>query len=188
MPDSARSVILLAVGGGIAAYKSAALCSRLAQAGHEVRVSMTPAATRFVGPATFAALSGRPVATEVFQCDDWPLGPHIELAGSGNRRAADLMIVAPATADLMARFAHGLADDVVTALYLQVECPVLIAPAMSRSMWSKPSVQRNVTQLQSDGCRFVGPEEGWLSCRERGSGRMCEPDRIAEAATGLLAS
>jgi phosphopantothenoylcysteine decarboxylase len=186
MAATGRSVVILAVGGGIAAYKSAALCSRLVQAGHEVRVAMTASATQFVGPATFAALSGRAVATGSFESGQWPLGPHIELAGGTGRADADLMIVAPATANLLGQFAHGLANDLVATLYLQVACPVLLAPAMSQAMWSKPAVERNIEQLRRDGCHFIGPEQGWLSCRQTGSGRMSEPDAIAEAAQKLL--
>ncbi len=172
--------ILLAVGGGIAAYKSAIVCSRLVQAGFDVRVAMTKAAIEFVGPPTFAALSGKPVATQVFE-NHLPLGAHIELADD-----ADLMLVAPATANLMAKFAGGVADDLVSTTYLQVRCPVLLAPAMSDVMWAKPSVQRNLDQLREDGCHFVGPESGWLSCRAAGEGRMSDPDQIVAAATEIM--
>ncbi|QDT08372.1 flavoprotein [Planctomycetes bacterium K23_9] len=172
--------ILLAVGGGIAAYKSAILCSRLVQAGNDVCTAMTHSATEFLGPATLAALSGKPVATKSFHTDH-PLGAHIELA-----RDLDLMIVAPGTANLLAKFASGVADDLVSTLYLQVTCPVLIAPAMSHAMWEKPSVARNVAQLTEDGCHFVGPETGWLSCRVKGAGRMSEPQQILAAADDLL--
>lgn len=168
--------ILLGIGGGIAAYKAATIVSRLAQQGHQVQVAMSPAATAFIGSATLSALSGRPVATEMFAPQQWPLGPHIELAAN-----IDLMVVAPATADLMARFALGLADNVIAALYLQRDCPVLLAPAMSASMWSKPSVQRNLAQLRSDGVEMIGPDEGWLSCRDLGAGRMAEPEAILQA-------
>jgi phosphopantothenoylcysteine decarboxylase len=167
--------ILLGVGGGIAAYKVAALASRLAQDGHALQVAMTPSAAKFIGPATLAALSGRPVASEMFAPELWPLGPHIELA-----EGADLYVIAPATADLMARCAQGLADSLVTALYLQVECPVVMAPAMSSAMWAKPAVQRNAAQLRADGVQLVGPDEGWLSCRRSGSGRMAAPDAIRQ--------
>lgn len=179
MSDSGRSV-LLAVGGGIAAYKSAFLCSRLVQCGYNVRVAMTRAASEFVGGAALAALSGKPVAEGLFE-DRYPLGAHIELADE-----VDLMVVAPATANLMAKFANGIADDLVSTLYLQVVAPVLIAPAMSSAMWNKPSVQRNIQQLRDDGCHFVGPETGWLSCRTSGEGRMSEPDEILAAAEELL--
>ncbi len=172
--------ILLAIGGGIAAYKSAILCSRLVQAGYDVRVAMTHSATEFIGPPTLAALSGKPVATDIFHTDH-PLGTHIELASQ-----LDLMIVAPATANLLAKFATGVADDLITTAYLQVDCHVLIAPAMSQAMWNKPSVQRNVVRLQQDGCHFVGPDTGWLSCRVKGDGRMSEPEQIKAAAEDLL--
>ncbi len=176
-----KKVIVLGVGGGIAAYKSATLCSRLAQAGHEVRVAMTAAATQFVGTATFSALSGRPVAIESFDSATWPLGPHIELAVG-----ADLYVVAPATANLLGQFAGGLASDLLSTLYLQISCPVLLAPAMSNAMWSKPAVQRNVETLRNDGCQFVGPESGWLSCRQTGPGRMSEPEEILAAVSRCL--
>jgi phosphopantothenoylcysteine decarboxylase/phosphopantothenate--cysteine ligase len=172
--------ILLAVGGGIAAYKSAMLCSRLVQAGHDVRTAMTKSAEQFIGAATLAALSGRAVGNDMFAAA-LPLGAHIELA-----RHVELMIVAPATANLLAKFAHGISDDLVSTLYLQVECPVLLAPAMSAAMWSKPAVQRNIAQLRDDGCHLIGPETGWLSCRVSGDGRMSEADDILSAAANLL--
>ncbi len=180
-PIARRKAIVLAVGGGIAAYKSATVCSRLVQAGHDVRVVMTSSAAEFVGAATFAALSGHPVATSSFDPSTWPLGPHIEFADG-----ADLLVVAPATANLLGQFANGLASDLVSTLYLQVGCPVLLAPAMSNQMWSKASVQRNIKQLSDDGCRFVGPDVGWLSCRQSGAGRMSEPEAIVAAALKLL--
>lgn len=177
------ATVLLAVGGGIAAYKSAILCSRLVQLEHDVRVVMTKSAEQFVGAATFAALSGQRVATDTIDHNSYPAGPHIELA-----RGVDLMIVAPATANLIGKFANGIADDLTSTLYLQRVCPVLMAPAMSASMWDKSSVQRNIEQLRADGCEFVGPEEGWLSCRVRGAGRMSEPDSILERAKLILSS
>ena len=175
--------ILLAIGGGIAAYKSAFVCSRLVQDGCEVRVAMTHAATKFIGTSTLAALSGKPVATGSFDPLHHPLGPHIELADQ-----LALMIVAPTTANLIAKFAAGIANDLLSTLYLQVECPVLLAPAMSAPMWSKPAVQRNIDRLREDGCHFVGPESGWLSCRVRGEGRMSEPEQIIAAAKRFLKS
>lgn len=181
MSQSGRSV-LLAVGGGIAAYKSAMLCSRLVQSGYDLQVVMTTSATQFVGKTTFSALSGKPVQTDSFAHQSMPLGTHIECSEN-----VDLMIVAPATANLLAKFATGIADDLLSTLYLQVACPVLLAPAMSASMWSKPAVKRNVDALRGDGCHFVGPESGWLSCRVKGEGRMSEPESIFEAATALLA-
>jgi phosphopantothenoylcysteine decarboxylase/phosphopantothenate--cysteine ligase len=172
--------MLLAIGGGIAAYKSAFLCSRLVQCGYDVRVAMTQAATKFVGAATLSALSGKPVASEVFD-PRYPLGAHIELL-----QGVDLLVVAPATADLLAKFAGGSADDLISTLYLQASCPVLLAPAMSAAMWGHPAVQRNVTRLQEDGCHFIGPSMGWLSCRVSGEGRMSEPDDIQAAAEAVL--
>lgn len=168
--------VLVAVTGGIATYKTAALVSQLVQAGARVSVAMTGAAQAFVGPATFAALTGRPVATDVFQPDPFPLGPHIMLA-----ELAELLCVAPATANFLAKAAHGLADDLVSTLFLSFAGPVLVAPAMNPDMWAKPAVQRNVAQLRDDGVTLLMPDEGWLSCRRRGPGRMAEPDRILHA-------
>jgi phosphopantothenoylcysteine decarboxylase/phosphopantothenate--cysteine ligase len=174
--NAAGRAVLLAIGGGIAAYKSATLCSRLAQAGVEVRVAMSATAVQFVGPATFAALSSRPVATATVDPSVFPLGPHIELT-----RGIDLLVVAPATANLLAKFALGFADELISTLYLQNTAPVLLAPAMSEAMWSHVSVQRNVQRLRDDGVHLVGPEPGWLSCRETGLGRMSEPESIFQA-------
>lgn len=173
--------ILLGVSGGIACYKAAALTSRLVQGGHGVTVVMTAAAQEFIGAATFRALTGRPVATQSFPPDSHPLGPHIELA-----RKADLVCIAPATANILAKAASGLADDLLSTLLLSFEGPVLMAPAMNCEMWAKPAVQRNVAQLQEDGIHFVGPDEGWLSCRERGAGRMSEPEAIFAEIEKLL--
>jgi phosphopantothenoylcysteine decarboxylase/phosphopantothenate--cysteine ligase len=142
---------------------------------------MTRAAIQFVGTATFAALSGNRVAVDSFEQSIWPLGPHIELA-----EGADLLVVAPATANMLGQFASGLAGDLLSTLYLQATCPVLLAPAMSQNMWGKAAVQRNIEQLRADGCHFVGPEIGWLSCRQSGEGRMSEPESIMEAIGHLL--
>ncbi len=183
MPEPVSSKrILLAVGGGIAAYKAAILCSRLAQAGHRVQTVMTRSATEFLGPPTLAALSGRAVGMDGFDTKH-PLGSHIELALD-----VDLMIVAPATANLIAKFALGIADDLVSTLYLQNTAPVLIAPAMSDPMWNKPAVGRNVAQLAADGCQLIGPESGWLSCRVKGVGRMSDPEAIFQRAAEILAA
>jgi phosphopantothenoylcysteine decarboxylase len=165
--------ILLGVSGGVAAYKSAELASRLMQAGARVSVVMTPSAHRFIGPTTFEALTGRPVHTEMFSPREHFLGEHIGLA-----RRAELMVVAPATANLLARMAHGMADDLLTTLVLAVTCPILVAPAMNNEMWTKPAVQRNVARLREDGIRIVGPGDGWLSCGAVGPGRMSEVDAI----------
>ena len=173
--------LVIGVTGGIAAFKTAALVSRLVQDGHQVSVAMTPAASKMVGLATFAALSGRRVATRVFD-KYFPLGPHIELA-----QGADLLCVAPATADFLAKAAVGLADDVVSTLYLAFDGPVIVAPAMNAAMWRKPAVQRNIDRLREDGVELLMPEPGWLSCREEGPGRMVEPEAIREAIRGALA-
>jgi phosphopantothenoylcysteine decarboxylase len=165
--------VLIGITGGIAAYKTAALVSQLVQGGAHVSVAMTRAAGEFIGKATLAALTGRPVATDVFHPDLFPLGAHIMLA-----QRAELFCVAPATADFLAKAAHGLADDLVSTLYLSFAGPVLLAPAMNPDMWAKPAVQRNVQQLRDDGATIITPDEGWLSCRRSGPGRMAEPDRI----------
>ncbi|MDA7978515.1 MAG: phosphopantothenoylcysteine decarboxylase [Pirellulales bacterium] len=179
--------IILGVTGGIAAYKSAALCSLAVQSGCDVTVVMTDAATRFVGPATFAALTGRAVRRHVFDTDgpgaSHPLGAHIELA-----REASLLCVAPASASFLAKAAHGLADDLLSTLYLSFTGKVLIAPAMNTEMWNKPVVQRNVAQLQADGADIIGPDSGWLSCRDTGAGRMSSPEAIWERIQATLAS
>lgn len=167
--------IIIGVAGGIAAYKAADLVSKLAQAGNQVSVVLTASGEKFVGSATFAALSGRPVATELFD-PAFPLGAHIELA-----RRAELLCVVPATADFLAKAANGFADDLLSTLYLCFEGRVLCAPAMNCEMWRKASVQRNVSQLKEDGIEFVGPGEGWLSCRDKGVGRMSEVSEILAA-------
>lgn len=173
--------ILIGVTGGIAAYKTAALISQLVQAGVGVTVAMTSAAEQFVGKATFAALTGRPVATSVFDSNAFPLGAHITLA-----ERADLYCVAPATADFLCKAAQGAADDLVSTLYLSVTGPVLVAPAMNCEMWEKAAVRRNVAQLVEDGVHLVGPDEGWLSCRKKGFGRMAAPETIFAAIQQLL--
>jgi phosphopantothenoylcysteine decarboxylase len=173
--------VLLGVSGGVAAYKSAALVSQLVQGGVEVTVVMTRSATQFVGPATFAALTGRPVALELFDAA-YPLGAHIALA-----ERADLFCIAPATASFLAKAANGLADDLLSTLYLSFTGSVLVAPAMNSQMWEKAAVQRNVAQLQKDGVQIVAPEAGWLSCRQQGVGRMAAPESIHDAMKKLLA-
>jgi len=173
--------ILIGVTGGIAAYKTAALVSDLVQSGLGVTVVMTRYAHKFVGAATFRALTGRPVATRAFETEEHPLGPHIELA-----RQAELLCVAPATADFLAKAAHGMADDLLSTLLLSFTGPVILAPAMNKEMWAKVAVQRNVEQLRHDGFHIAGPGEGWQSCRERGVGRMAEPGDIAAAIRALL--
>jgi phosphopantothenoylcysteine decarboxylase len=167
--------IVVGVTGGIAAFKTAALVSQLAQGGAGVTVVMTKAAEEFVGPATFAALTGRPVARHAFDHEAYPLGAHITLA-----ERAQLLLIAPASADFLAKTAHGLADDLLSTLYLAFTGRVLMAPAMNTAMWEKAAVQRNVAQLRTDGVEFVDPESGWLSCRQVGAGRMAAPEKILE--------
>ena len=167
--------ILIGVTGGIAAYKTADLTSKLVQAGASVTVAMTDAAKKFVGPTTFEALTNRPVYQNLFEPVEHPQGEHIGLA-----RRADLYIIAPATADFLAKAAHGLANDLVSTLVLTVTCPVFVAPAMNTEMWNKPAVQRNMRQLKEDGLKFIEPGSGWLSCGQVGAGRMAEPAEILE--------
>ena len=163
--------VLLGITGGIAAYKSAALVSRLVQDHHEVTVIMTKSATQLVCPKTFEALSTRPVHTELFVTGRADF--HISLG-----RQADLLCVAPASANFLAKAATGIADDLLSTVYLSFVGPVLLAPAMNTAMWEKPVVQRNVKQLLLDGVHFIGPETGHLCCGDTGTGRMSEPEEI----------
>jgi phosphopantothenoylcysteine synthetase/decarboxylase len=175
--------IVVGVTGGIAAFKTAALVSQLVQGGAGVTVVMTAAAEKFIGAATFAALTGRPVAREIFDDAQFPLGAHITLA-----ERAKVLVVAPASADFMAKAAHGHASDLLSTLYLAFTGRVLFAPAMNTAMWNHAAVQRNISQLRADGVQFVEPGAGWLSCRQVGAGRMAEPDTIFAAIRGLLES
>jgi phosphopantothenoylcysteine decarboxylase len=171
--------LIIGVTGGIAAYKSAVLVSQLVQAGAGVSVVMTESATRLIGPKTFEALTGRPVGVDLF---GHGAHPHIELAQS-----AELVCVAPATANLLAKAAIGLADDLLSTLLLAFCGPVILAPAMNAHMWEKPCVRRNVEQLRADGFHIVDPEEGYMSCRMVGAGRMASPEKLFETITGVLA-
>jgi phosphopantothenoylcysteine decarboxylase/phosphopantothenate--cysteine ligase len=173
--------LIVGVTGGIAAYKTAALVSRFVQSGASVTVVMTETATRFVGPATFAALTGRSVCTHMFDDPQYPLGAHITLAEKG-----ELLCVAPATANFLAKAAHGIADDLLSTLFLSFPGPLWVAPAMNTEMWNKPAVQRNVQRLREDGVHFIGPEEGWLACRTRGPGRMADPEKIFQTIESQL--
>lgn len=172
--------VVFGIGGGIAAFKVATVISRLVQRGLQVDTVLTAGATKFVGAATFSALCNRAPVTDTYD-SRFPLGPHIELADG-----ASALIIAPATARIMASCAQGLADDLLATLYLSCECPVIMAPAMSNAMWLKTAVQRNVKTLLDDGVHLVGPESGWLSCRKQGMGRMAEPDKILSAVEELL--
>ncbi len=174
--------ILLIIGGGIAAYKSLELIRRLREREVAVRVVMTKAAQHFITPLAAGAIAGERVFTDLFdQAQEFDVG-HIRLA-----RECDLIIVAPATADLMAKAAQGLANDLASAVLLATDKPVLFAPAMNPHMWANPATRRNLAVLQSDGRRFVGPNEGEMAeSGERGVGRMAEPEEIRDAALALL--
>lgn len=175
--------ILIGVTGGIAAYKVAELTSQLVQQGASVSVVMTSSAEQFIGKMTFQALTGRPVYSDLFAPQEHFIGEHIGLA-----RRANLFVIAPATANVIARLAHGLADDLLTTLALAVTCPILIAPAMNNEMWSKPAVQRNLDQVKQDGIDVIGPDEGWLSCQSIGPGRMTQPGAILSRIESLLSN
>lgn len=168
--------VLLGVSAGIAAYKSALITRLLKQAGCEVRVVMTTGAQAFITPMTLQALSGEPVRTSLLDTDAEAGMGHIELA-----RWADAILIAPATADLIARLTHGFADDLLTTLCLASDAPKLIAPAMNQAMWRHPATQRNVTTLNADGWQLIGPDAGDQACGDTGPGRMSEPDDIAAA-------
>ncbi|WP_404344693.1 bifunctional phosphopantothenoylcysteine decarboxylase/phosphopantothenate--cysteine ligase CoaBC [Vreelandella venusta] len=168
--------LLLGVSAGIAAYKSALIVRLLKQAGCDVRVVMTDGAQAFITPLTLQALSGEPVRTSLLDPEAEAGMGHIELA-----RWADAIVIAPATADLIARLVHGMADDLLTTLCLASEAPRLIAPAMNQAMWRHPATQRNVTQLATDGWQLIGPAAGDQACGDVGPGRMSEPEEIIEA-------
>ncbi|UCE31929.1 MAG: bifunctional phosphopantothenoylcysteine decarboxylase/phosphopantothenate--cysteine ligase CoaBC [Burkholderiales bacterium] len=171
--DLAGRRILLGVTGGIAAYKAAEFVRLLTAEGAEVQVIMTEAATRFVGTVTFQALSGRPVHTDQWDARIDNNMAHIELS-----RHADLIVVAPASADFIAKTVHGLADDLLSTLCLARDCPLLLAPAMNRQMWEHPATQRNVRQLEADGVALLGPAAGDQACGEVGMGRMLEANEL----------
>jgi phosphopantothenoylcysteine decarboxylase/phosphopantothenate--cysteine ligase len=173
--------VVLAVGGGIAAYKACEVARLVVKGGGTVRVAMTPAATRFVQPLTFQALSGSPVLVDLLEPSADLAYGHLALA-----RVADLVIVAPATADLVARIRAGMADDAVTTTVLAATCPVLLAPAMNTRMWRNPAVQENVAALRARGVHLVGPASGALADGDVGEGRLADPEEIAVAATRLL--
>ncbi|MFA5914384.1 MAG: bifunctional phosphopantothenoylcysteine decarboxylase/phosphopantothenate--cysteine ligase CoaBC [Burkholderiales bacterium] len=167
--------IVLGLSGGIAAYKAAELTRLLTQAGAEVRVVMTAAACRFITPVTLQALSGHPVHTDLWDASVSNNMAHIELS-----RGCDAIVVAPASADFLAKLAQGLCDDLLSTLCLARECPLLVAPAMNLQMWDKPATQRNMQQLAADGIAVLGPASGDQACGEVGMGRMLEADEICE--------
>jgi len=171
--------IVVGVGGGIAAYKACSIIRSFTESGHHVRVIPTDSALEFVGRATFEALSGNPVQTGVFA--DVPQVPHVRLG-----QEADLVVIAPATADLMARAAHGRADDLLTATLLTARCPVVFAPAMHTEMWEHPATVANVATLRERGICVIEPASGRLTGKDTGAGRLPEPDEIVGLATLLL--
>ena len=172
--------VVLGVSGGIAAYKACELLRRLTESGHDVTVVPTAAALEFVGAPTWAALSGKPVATDVWAGVHEV--PHVRIGQS-----ADLVVVAPATADLLARAAHGLADDLLTNTLLTARCPVVMAPAMHTEMWEHPATQANVATLRERGVLVLEPAEGRLTGADTGRGRLPEPAEIFDVAVGVLA-
>ncbi len=182
-PDLSGKRVLLAVTGGIAAYKAAHLCRLLVRAGALVRVAMTDAAAQFVTPLTFAALSDNPVSTDLFDPQQESQIGHIDLADS-----SDLLMVAPATANTLAKLARGIADDLVSTTYLAFSGPVLLAPAMNVRMWNHPATRENLeVLLQREHHSTVGPGDGEMACGHVGAGRMAEPEEILQAAGGCLA-
>lgn len=174
--------IVLGVTGGIAAYKAAMICSRLAQAGALMDVVMTEAAQKFITPLTFQALTHRPVYTDIFSLPEGENIPHIALAD-----AADLVVIAPATANTLAKLAHGLADNLLTAIALATPAPIIVAPAMETDMWQHPASQANIQKLREWGITLVGPASGRLASGAVGLGRMVEPDEIVNTIRLILA-
>jgi phosphopantothenoylcysteine decarboxylase/phosphopantothenate--cysteine ligase len=173
--------IIVAVCGGIAAYKVADVVSKLVQSGAGVTVVMTEEATKFVAPLTFEALSSRKVRTDTFELVDTSDPQHIALT-----ERADLMLVAPATMNMLAKVSHGLCDDLVSLMISASACPVVFAPAMNNRMWENPINQENIAKLKKLNYTFIGPEAGWLACRNVGLGRMSESQTIVETVTRML--
>lgn len=182
-PDLAGYEVVVGICGGIAAYKTASVVSALVQRGAGVTVAMTDAGQRFVTPLTFESLTARQVFTSTWESANYHDPQHLNLT-----EAADLFIIAPATANMIGKIAHGLADDLVSTMVMSAACPVLLAPAMNTRMWENKIVQQNLKTLLSLGFKTVGPESGWLACRTIGAGRMSEPDSIVAAAVEFLRS
>ena len=182
MSESSRKFVVLGVTGGIAAYKAAQLTRDLQRHGIDVQVVMTEAARGMVTPATFQALSGRPVYSDMWDATIPDTMGHIELS-----RGKDAIVIAPATADFIAKLANGLADDLLSTLCIARECPLIVVPAMNRQMWQNAATQRNVERLLRDGVAILGPASGDQACGEVGKGRMLEPGEIADAVAGFLA-
>ena len=175
MTHSAKKRLVLGVTGGVAAYKAAELTRLLVKNGVEVQVIMTEAARRFVAPATFQALSGKPVLTDLWDGQTAGGMAHIDVT-----RNADAVLIAPASADFLAKLAHGAANDLLSAVCLARACPLLVAPAMNREMWDNPATQRNIAQLRHDGVAIFGPASGPQACGETGMGRMVEPGTLLD--------
>ena len=173
--------IVLGVTGGIAAYKSAELVSRLRHLGANVHVIMTKNATEFVAPLTFQTLSANPVVTDTFQAPEYWNVEHVALA-----KRADIFVIAPATANIMAKMAAGIADDMLSTTVLATKAPVLLAPAMNTGMWTAEATRKNAETLAARGIHFVGPDSGMLACGDEGAGRMSEPEMIVEAIHRIL--
>ena len=177
--------VLLIVGGGIAAYKSLELVRLLKKAGHEVTPVLTKGGEHFVTAMSLGTLAESPVYTSLWELKDEVEIGHIQLS-----RSADFLLVSPATADLIAKMAAGIADDLATTLLIATDKPVVVAPAMNVRMWEHPATQRNIAQLREDGVQVIDPAEGEMACGEYGPGRLPEPEAIVDwlAASGLLAS
>jgi phosphopantothenoylcysteine decarboxylase/phosphopantothenate--cysteine ligase len=173
--------VALGVSGCIAAYKAVEVLRGLQKRGARVQVLMTRHAREFVGPLTFQSISGLPVITDMFAPTDDPEIKHIEIA-----QGIDLLLIAPATANLLAKFAHGIADDFLSTVYISTTAPVMVAPAMNVEMWAHPATQANVKILRERGVHFVDPGEGYLACRTVGAGRLAEPDDIVARAMSVL--
>jgi phosphopantothenoylcysteine decarboxylase/phosphopantothenate--cysteine ligase len=171
----ARS-ICVCVTGGVAAYKMASIVSGLAQRGDNVIVALTANAQRFIGEASFFALSGNPVVTSMFDKETAPFGAHISIA-----KTCELLLVAPATANFIAKASQGISDCIASTIYLAFGGPTLVAPAMNDKMWNKPATQRNMERISQDGAVVIGPATGWLSCRSDGVGRLEEYEALMAA-------
>src|SRR5436190_8877034 len=180
-PEFAGTRVALGVSGGIAAYKAVEVLRGLQRAGCNVRVGMTRRACEFVTPLTFRALSGSHVIVDDYAPDNPDPIAHITFSQS-----VDLLVIAPATANIIAKFANGVADDFLTSTYLASNAPVLIAPAMNTTMWNHPATQRNLRRLMEDGVRVIEPDAGEMACGTIGPGRLSEPERIVAAALDIL--
>jgi phosphopantothenoylcysteine decarboxylase/phosphopantothenate--cysteine ligase len=181
LPELKGRELIVAVCGGIAAYKVADVVSKFVQIGAGVTVVMTDEAQKFVGPLTFEALSGRKVRTGIFDLADSADPQHISLT-----EQADLMLIAPATANVLAKAAHGICDDIVGLMINAAACPVIFAPSMNHRMWENPITQENVTKLGKLGYCVIGPDAGWLACRNVGMGRLSDTAVIVDEVTKFL--